>query len=308
MRRIRPFRHFGLKFLSGAVAVLLWLAVAGEETVERGLRIPLELQQFPQNLELQTEPPANVDVRVRGSSAVLSRLGTGDVIAVIDLHGATPGRRLFRVTPEQVRVPFGVEVVQVNPASVALVFERSASKVVPVVPSVDGRPPAGFLVGAVSVEPSQVEIVGPESAVRRATEAITESVTIGEARSTLTETVAVGLQDPSLRVKLPRPATVTVPIVQAPVQRAFHELQVRFRNLGAGLSARAVPATVDAQLVGSREGLNRVEPEEIRVFVDVAGLDAGTYTLTAHGELTGEAKVTHLEPPTVQVTISRGRN
>ena len=47
MKRIWPFEHFGLKVLSVGVAVLLWMAVAGEETVERGLRVPLELQQFP---------------------------------------------------------------------------------------------------------------------------------------------------------------------------------------------------------------------------------------------------------------------
>ena len=42
------------------------MVVAGEQTVERGLRVPLELQQFPAGLELQGEPPALVDVRVRG--------------------------------------------------------------------------------------------------------------------------------------------------------------------------------------------------------------------------------------------------
>ena len=49
------------------VAVLLWLSVAGEETVERGLRVPLEFQQVPPGLELTGEPPTLVDVRLRGS-------------------------------------------------------------------------------------------------------------------------------------------------------------------------------------------------------------------------------------------------
>ena len=74
-----PFRHLGLKALSVGLAALLWLVVAGEETVERGLRIPLELQQFPEGLELQGEAPALVDVRVRGSSGALSRVGPGEI-------------------------------------------------------------------------------------------------------------------------------------------------------------------------------------------------------------------------------------
>ena len=111
MRNIRtwwPFRHLGLKVLSVALAVLLWMVVAGEETVERGLLIPLELQQFPVGLELEGSPPSLVDARVRGSSGTLSRLSSGDVVAVIDLRGARVGRRLFPLTPDQVRAPFGV--------------------------------------------------------------------------------------------------------------------------------------------------------------------------------------------------------
>ena len=71
MKAIWPFRHFGLKVWSVVLAVMLWFVVAGEETVERSLRIPLELQQFPIGLEVQGEPPSLVDVRVRGASGNL---------------------------------------------------------------------------------------------------------------------------------------------------------------------------------------------------------------------------------------------
>src|SRR3982751_4300572 len=97
------FRHLGLKLLSLGLAVLLWMVVAGEETVERGLRVPLELQQMPSGLEVLGEVPATVDVRVRGASGTLSRVGPGDVVAVLDLKKARSGRRLFPLTPDQVR-------------------------------------------------------------------------------------------------------------------------------------------------------------------------------------------------------------
>src|SRR5947208_8988014 len=123
MRVIWPFRHFGLKLFSFGLAVSLWMVVAGEETVERGLRVPLELQQMPGGIEVLGDIPTTVDVRVRGGSGVLSRVGTGDVVAVLDLRSARSGRRLFPLTPDQVRVPFGVEVVQVTPSAVAIAFE-----------------------------------------------------------------------------------------------------------------------------------------------------------------------------------------
>src|SRR6476646_1403278 len=144
MATIWPFRHLGLKVLSVVLALLLWMIVSGEEMVERGLRVPLELQQVPAGLELTGEVPATVDVRVRGASGTLSRVSTGDVVAVLDLRSARSGRRLFPLTPDQVRVPFGVEVVQLLPASVALAFEGSSTREVKVVPATDGRPAPGY--------------------------------------------------------------------------------------------------------------------------------------------------------------------
>src|SRR5438477_12306611 len=159
---IWPFRHFGLKLLSFGLALSLWMAVSGEETVERALRVPLELQQFPAGLELQQgDLPATVDVRLRGTAGVLSRMSPGDVVAVIDLRAARPGRRLFQVNPEQVRTPSGVEVLQVTPRTVALVFEASASREVKIVPEIDGKPAPGYLIGKSSVDPATIEVVGP---------------------------------------------------------------------------------------------------------------------------------------------------
>src|SRR5450755_4038763 len=129
------------------------MVVSGEEIVERGLRVPLELQQVPAGLELLGDVPATVDVRVRGASGTLSRVGGGDVVAVLDIHGAQAGRRLFPLTPEQVRTPFGVEVVQVTPSAIAMAFEASASRQVPVVPAVDGRPAPGYIVGLRTADP-----------------------------------------------------------------------------------------------------------------------------------------------------------
>jgi hypothetical protein len=104
------FRHIGLKIMSIALAALLWLVVAGEQVVERALRIPLEFTNMPAQLEPVGEPPNVVDVRLRGSSGRLSRIAAGEVVAVVDLQGARPGQRLFHVSASDIRAPFGVEV------------------------------------------------------------------------------------------------------------------------------------------------------------------------------------------------------
>lgn len=307
MRNIWPFRHFGLKLLSLALGVLLWMVVSGEETVERALRVPLELQQVPAGIELAGEVPATVEVRVRGASGALSRVALGDATAVLDLHSARSGRRLFPLTPDQVRLPYGVEVVQVTPSTIAMTFENTASRLIPVAPAVDGKPAPGYVVGPATADPKVVEVVGPESAVKQATEVWTEPVSVAGAREPITTTVMLGLEDPSLRLRVAKSANITVQIVPAPLERTLHNRAVHLRNLGANLDAQAIPAVVDIGLRGSKETLGHVDADDIAAYVDLAGLGIGEYSLTVKASSVKDAGITHIEPTLVQVLIASGK-
>jgi YbbR domain-containing protein len=210
-------RNFGLKVLSICIATLLWLVVAGERVVERVLRVPIELQNLPADLEIVSNPPETVEVRVRGSSGTLTRMTPGDISAVIDLRAARTGRRLFHLTPGLVATPYGLETVQISPPTLTMEFETTGMRVLPVQPILDGTPAEGFEVVSVRAEPATVEVSGPESALKRLTEAITETISVTDRTSAVREVVTVGVADASVRVRAPQTATVSVVI--EPVKR-----------------------------------------------------------------------------------------
>jgi YbbR domain-containing protein len=207
-----PFRNLGLKFLSTLVAAMLWLIVAGERVVERVMRAPVEFQNLPAGLEIVGDAPDTIDVRLRGSSGALSRISAGDMAAVIDLTTARPGQRLFHITPSQVSVPYGVEIVQVGPSTLTMEFEPSGIRTVPVEPNLDGRPAAGYEVTKVTSDPAAVEVAGPESALKRLQAAITEPVSVADQTRSVREVVTIGVPNATLRLRTPQTAVVTVTI------------------------------------------------------------------------------------------------
>ena len=207
-----PFRNLGLKFLSTLVAILLWLVVAGERVVERVMRAPVEFQNLPAGLELVGDPPDTVEVRLRGSSGALSRIGPGDMSAVIDLATARPGRRLFHISQNQVTVPYGLQIVQVGPSTVTMEFEMSGIRKVRVEPDLEGRPAAGYEIVDVKSEPETVEVVGPDTPLKRLQAAITEPVSVTDQTRTVREVVTIGVPDSALRLRMPQTAVVTVTI------------------------------------------------------------------------------------------------
>jgi YbbR domain-containing protein len=298
-----PFRHLGLKVVAIALATLLWLSVAGEHIVERIMRVPLEFRNIPAELEVVGDPPATVDVRLRGSSGLLSRLEGTDVVAVIDLSTARPGSRLFHIRADEVRAPYGVEVAQVVPGTLAIELEKSASRVVPVVPPLEGDPAPGFVVGRITSDPATVEIRGPESRVRRLAEAITEPVDVAGSRERARDIVTVGVADSALRLTRPQSATVVVDVVPAPVEREIAGVLVRWRNLGSGFRADVAPKRTRVSVRGRREHLNTLSADDIDAFVDLAGLGPGRYNLRVQTDPSQDFGVSAVAPQVVDVTI-----
>jgi len=301
--RYHPFRHLGLKVLAVTLAVLLWVTVAGEHVVERSLRVPLEFRNIPQPLEIVGTAPDNVDVRLRGSSAVLSRLQAGEIVAVLDLSSARSGSRLFHIRTEEVRAPFGVEVEQVMPSTLALELERSARRTVPVVVPTEGEPAPGFVVGRITVEPQTVEVVGPDTRVRQIAEATTEPVSVKDAKSRVRDTVTIGVVDSSVRLVQSRNAQVLVDIWPAPVERQIPDVPVRWRNLASGATAQLSPQLVHVTVRGTSAVLSDLRGDSVQAFVDLAGLGAGRYNLRVQVDPAERFGVVAIDPAVVSVTI-----
>lgn len=298
-----PFRNLGLKTLALGLSTVLWLTVTRDHVVERSLRVPLEYQNIPADLELTGEPPANVDVRLRGPSSLLARLEPGEVVAVLDLHGARPGQRLFHLLTDQVRVPFGAEVTQVSPPTLSLSLERSGRRRVPVVPEIEGEPAPGFVAGRVSVDPAFVEVTGPESRLNAVRAATTEPVSVQGATADVRDRVTIGVADAALRLNEARSATVVVEIVPAPIERSVKDVRVHVRNAASGLRVTVRPAAVTVVLRGRRETLGALDASRLDVFVDVASLGPGRYVLPARAEAGPDFGVARVEPETVEVRI-----
>jgi YbbR domain-containing protein len=296
-----PFRDLGLKVLALALATLLWLTVAGEHVGERVMRVPLEFHNIPPDLEIVGEPPTSVDVRVRGSSGIISRLQPGEVAASLELGGARTGSRLVHI--EGVRAPYGVEVVLVTPSTVPLELEKTASRVIPVMPQVEGEPAPGFVVGRVTSDPATVRVVGPESRVRQLSEATTEPVVVTGSRERVRDSVTVGLADSAVRLAEAQSATVSVEILPAPLEREFAGVPVRWRNLAQGLRAQIVPSVARVTVRGRREALAGLRADTIEAFVDLVGLGSGHYNLRVQVDPSQEFGVASVNPAVVDVII-----
>lgn len=298
-----PFRHLGLKAISIALALITWLAVSGEQIVERSLRVPLEMQNIPERLELVDIPPPSVDVRVKGGSSLLSRLSAGDVVAVLDLSLAKPGRRFMPLSVDAAHGPVGVEVVQVSPSTIPLEFQLTATRSIPVVPTIDGSPAPGYAIDATTVEPPSAEVVGPENVLRELRTVATEPISVAGATGPVREALTLGVTGHGLRLKTPGKALVTVNIQPVQVERVIAGVPVRGRNVPSRLNASFTPASVAVRVKGTEAVLAAVTAGRLAAFVDLAGLAPGRYNLPIRVEPPTNVQILQIQPSSVAARV-----
>jgi YbbR domain-containing protein len=141
------------------------------------------------------------------------RTVTPDTLSIaIDMSGVSMGQgKVVPLSPELVRAPVGIEVVQVIPARVRLNVEPRASHSVRIYPRLIGSPGAGFEVQKAIVTPERIVIEGPASHVMKVESLETTDINVSGRQKTFQESSELDIEDPLIRVK-PDPITVEVRI------------------------------------------------------------------------------------------------
>src|SRR5271170_178316 len=171
----RAFVHnLGLKIVSLSLAIGLWLAVARDPVAEVEMRVPIEFQNLPDNLEIDSANSTEVQIRVRGPERLIHRLQAADVHAEINLNTVRPGERTFDLSSPQIHVPQDLEVVQIIPGQFHLSFDERATRKIVVQPRVTGSFASGLRVAQVNADPPEVTITGPRRRVDAVEAAITD--------------------------------------------------------------------------------------------------------------------------------------
>ena len=207
----RVFLHnLGLKVVSLLLAIGLWMGVARSPIAEVEMRIPIEYDNLPGNLEIDSANSTEVQIRVRGPERAIHQLQPADVHAEINLATVVPGERTFDLSNSQIQVPQDLEVVQIIPGQFHLSFDNRETRTVAVRPRVTGNFAGGMRLAQVIADPPNVVITGPRRRVEAVEAAITDPVDASGAMTRATFVTHAYVTDPLIQVAHPTSIRVTV--------------------------------------------------------------------------------------------------
>lgn len=260
------FEDWGLKLLALVITLGLWYAVTGQRApaTVRLRGVSLEFVR-PENIEISNDPIEEVDVTLEGSQGKLAEINARNLVVRADITRLKPGDRVARLTPDNVtmELPEGVQIVRLEPASVALRLEPVVEREVEVEARFEGQLPAGYVLGPVQITPDHVRVRGPESRVEALARAHTETISLEGQRESLTlPQIAVDIPDRRV-VPLDPVVTVRVQIDEERAQRRFTNVAVR-----AAFEGRVQPATASALVRGPRSLVEGLRAEDLKIIVE----------------------------------------
>ena len=149
-----------------ALAVVVWstLISAQGEQLEKMLTVPVEFTASPAHLTLVGDKAQEVRLHLSGSRSDLDLVDPTNLRARIDLAKAAAGKQTFVLTSENFRLPRGVELLDVAPASLELTLAELTEREIAIQPQLVGKLPAGRTLKSVDLQPGRIRVLAPPGA------------------------------------------------------------------------------------------------------------------------------------------------
>jgi YbbR domain-containing protein len=296
--------NLGLKLVSLVLAITVFVLVRGEKDAQTSGFVKV-IYGYPSDRVLVTDAPDRVRLLVRGPWSRVNRFNERDLDPIrIDLGAAVSGE--FKFQDDMIKLPFGLRVASFNPPSVKLEFEPRITRAIPVAPSLEGTPAAGYRVEATDLEPSAASVTGAQSVLATITHVGTDLVRISGAHGPVTRVVSLARLPQHAEFVDDAKVRVAVRIVPELGERTVSRLPVQ--AVGGPAPFRIEPPTVDVLVQGPRAALEALQLTSIVPSVDVRDLGAGpqgSYLRPVTvGGLADDFSAT-ARPASVRVTMSR---
>ncbi len=154
---------FSQMLASLALAILFWatLIIAQGEMLEKVLTVPVEYTASPPHLVLVGDKPQEIRLHLSGSKSDLGAVNPAQLSVKIDLSKAVPGKQTFLITSENIRLPRKVDLLDVEPSSVALTLAELKQQEVAVKPQFVGKLRAGLKIQSIELNPAKVKALCP---------------------------------------------------------------------------------------------------------------------------------------------------
>ena len=244
--------------------------------------IPLEVVEDG-NVMLLGDCPASVSVIIRADSEVINTIVNTDLRACVNLNNLDESGSYtvpVEFTLSDKLLVYDPLEVRVKPENITLSVGKKVAKYVPVVPSIAGKVAEGYEITEVTVNPSNVAVIGPESVIEKITEIQTDALIVSNAEKNFSDEVNYLEVNKLIQVENKGPYKATVTVEPMPLLVDYTGLHIVVKNLAENLEVVEEIPDIDITLGGTVPILSKYILSVNAIQLDLSSVtEPGSYDI-----------------------------
>ena len=207
--------NLGLKVTALVLAVLVWAAVTGRERAdsEKTLRIPVELANVSESIEVRSVKPEEVSISLYGASQIINGISQQNLKISIDLKETVKSGRINFYAEDHLKIPNGAHILSIHPKMIEINVEEFVIKEIPVKIHFIGRLKSGLTLKEARVTPEKVTVIGFRPQIAGIDAISTEPLNLATIENSINLIVALKKTESILRFQAQKEVEVTLDII-----------------------------------------------------------------------------------------------
>lgn len=191
--------------LAAAICILcttgLWYSFSrGMETLATH-EVPIEFMNPDPKMNIIAASASNAKLLISGTRPLINSLTREQINIKLSLDGARVGANKLNIASENVLLPPGIRLKQIEPDEVEITLDAMMEKQVPIQPDWIGKLPQGYIMKTVSVSPPIIGVTGGEIALKKVSTIFTEKISLDGMTTPGTVTVGLLMSPATLKTK-----------------------------------------------------------------------------------------------------------
>ncbi len=205
----------GLEFtLAGLLSVLImtgiWFSITRGQDILETFDVPVEYVNRAPQLEIMDTSATSVELRLTGPRSIIGAVRPDQLRVVVDLSQAAEGKNSIPINSDNLTLPPGVFLNDVNPHIIEVAMDVLIEKELPVQADWTGRlNPALILTGA-AVIPEKIRFVGGKNLLDNIRTIYTEKIPVERITESEEITVSLDFNPAKLKISSSDKSKVTV--------------------------------------------------------------------------------------------------
>lgn len=168
------YENGSYKVVALLITLILWITVLGNKDQILNQYVKLNFV-LPKNHIIANGITDQVQVQISGSRLSLKKLAKGIDPIEINLDDAKPGRTIITIPTDKITLPFGAQIVSVNPATLVVDIDQITTKRIPVRITWDSEEEPQS-VKVAQIKPASIVVRGATSVLNRIQEVWTDPI------------------------------------------------------------------------------------------------------------------------------------